>query len=125
MSQRRQSLISGEDSGRQSQQTGGTARGGGVRYSLLEEGWSWDSGVRIVRFSVSVVCALHLHLILPAGDWVTGFSEKRRKGPWLGALIWHHYFLMTVYILTKANGRGDRDCAQMGRGILMGIMKRQ
>jgi hypothetical protein len=55
--------------------------GGGVWYSLLEEGWSWEFGVMIVRFSVSVVCALHLHLILPAGDWVTDFSEKRGKGP--------------------------------------------
>lgn len=33
----------------------------------------------IVRFSVSVVCALHLHLIVPAGDWVTDFSEKGEK----------------------------------------------
>jgi len=34
-----------------------------------------------------------------------GFQRKRGKGPRLGALVWHHYFLMTVYILTKANGR--------------------
>lgn len=34
-----------------------------------------------------------------------GFQRKQGKGPRLGALIWHHYFLMTVYILTKANGR--------------------
>jgi hypothetical protein len=33
----------------------------------------------IVRFSISVVCALHLHLIVPAGDWVTDFSENGEK----------------------------------------------
>jgi hypothetical protein len=74
----------------------------------------------IIRFSVSVVCALHLHLIVPAGDWVTDSSEKRGKGPWLGALIWHHYLLMTVCILTKANGRAI-EAARLGRGTLMSI----
>jgi hypothetical protein len=52
----------------------------------LEEGWSWEFGVRFVRFSVSVVCALHLHLILSAGDWVTDFSEN--GGKVLGWELW-------------------------------------
>jgi hypothetical protein len=78
----------------------------------------------IVRFSVSVVCALHLHLIVPAGDSVTDFSEKTGKRSMAGSFGLASLPSNGRVYSYKSEWTGDRGCTRMGRGTLMSIRKR-